>query len=53
MQYGTNLAKLETNVKKIVPKKWKTALAEAKKDNTEAQAKADPKKPATKNTPIF
>jgi hypothetical protein len=34
-------------------KNLKTELKVAEKDDKEAQAKADPSKPATKNTPVF
>lgn len=44
------MAKLAVKIPLIAKTTIKTALAAAEKDNTEAQARADPKKPVTKNT---
>ena len=53
LNYGTSLSKLAISIPTIKSKKFKSVLAEAQKDLKTAQDKADPKKPVTKNTPVF
>jgi len=47
------LAKLAVAIPQQKAKTLKTELKKAEKDDQEAQAKADPSRPATKNTPVF
>jgi hypothetical protein len=44
---------LETNIVKIQPKALKSSLTEQKKKLADAEKKADPKAPQTKNTELY
>ena len=53
LQYGTGFANLLTKNTKVTQLGLKQGLATAKKELAEADKKADPSKPQTKNTQLF